>query len=53
MKKFFASPIARLIAFVLLFAATSSCHRGYGCPTNFSFEQTVGEVLQSMLSILF
>ncbi len=41
---------------LFILAATllmTSCNRGYGCPTNFSFEDLFGYAAQLFASILF
>jgi len=36
----------------LAFAFLSSCNRGYGCPTNFSVDESVQLLIQQLLSVL-
>lgn len=44
----------RLIPVVISFlavAASSSCNRGYGCPNNFSVEESVQIMIQQLISL--
>jgi hypothetical protein len=41
-----------VLAFALI-ATTFSCNRGYGCPTNFSFSDLLGDLIQVFLVLLF
>lgn len=41
-----------LLVFALI-ALTFSCNRGYGCPTNFSFNDLIAEAVKTVFSLLF
>lgn len=41
-----------LLAFALI-AMTFSCNRGYGCPSNFSFNDLIVEAVRTFFSLLF
>lgn len=45
-----AGQFAAAIAFAFLL---SSCNRGYGCPSNFSLNENVFDVVNSLTNILF
>ncbi len=53
MKRHLSNP--RFLAFALLAVSTlsTSCNRGYGCPTNFSFPEFAGDLVSGVLSFLF
>ena len=36
-----------LVAFVAVIGSLSSCNRGYGCPSNFSIEETAVKVVKN------
>ena len=38
---------------VLLTLLLSSCNRGYGCPTNFSLNESWVDVVKTVLNVLF
>ncbi len=38
---------------VLAATALSSCNRGYGCPNNFSLNDTLVEFVGSVLNLIF
>lgn len=44
--------IALLAAAVLVLGATTSCNRGYGCPSNFSVNETAVKVVQQSIEIV-
>jgi hypothetical protein len=37
---------------LLAVAVMSSCNRGYGCPTNFSVDESVQLLIQQLLNVL-
>lgn len=53
MKRRLSNP--RFLAFALIAVGmlSSSCNRGYGCPTNFSISEFAGNLVQGVLSFLF
>lgn len=38
--------ILSLLAFVAIFSTFTSCNKGYGCPNNFSMNETVIQVVK-------
>ena len=44
--------IAAIFALLFLAASFSSCNRGYGCPTNFSVNDSLTEVVTTFVSVL-
>lgn len=43
---------ALLAVTVLTFSALTSCNRGYGCPSNFSVNETAVKVVQQSVQIV-
>ncbi|MEL7020204.1 MAG: hypothetical protein AAGK47_01230 [Bacteroidota bacterium] len=46
MKKNTFRQFVALFAFVAMLASLASCNRGYGCPTNFSADTAVEQVIK-------
>ena len=44
---------ARNILALLTILAVTSCNRGYGCPTNFSVEDLLVQVIKAFLAVWF
>lgn len=38
--------ILSLLAFLAVFSTFTSCNRGYGCPNNFSMNETIVKVVK-------
>lgn len=51
MKRFSQSLLT--VASILVLFGASSCNRGYGCPTNFSFNEILSDVVNLAINLLF
>lgn len=52
MKKARFSTMVKLFGAAIVMMSISSCNRGYGCPSNFSLESSIGDVI-SVLATFF
>lgn len=41
-----------LLAFVAVFSTFTSCNKGYGCPNNFSMNETVVQVVKVVVQTI-
>lgn len=41
-----------LLAFVAVFSTFTSCNKGYGCPNNFSMNETVVQVVKVVVKTI-
>lgn len=44
--------ILSLLAFVAVFSTFTSCNKGYGCPNNFSMNETVVQVVKVVVQTI-
>jgi len=51
MKSIFSKRTTTQLAFLLLVTVVSSCNRGYGCPTNFSLQDEIVELVTKAVSL--
>lgn len=44
--------VLSLLAFVTVFSTFTSCNKGYGCPNNFSMNETVVQVVKVVVKTI-
>ncbi len=43
--------IVSIVAFLAIFASFTSCHKGYGCPNNFSMGDNAIQLVKTIVDV--